>query len=181
MDKRIALLKKGDRKEQKKIYNDFSPKMFAVCRRYIFNEQDAEDVMINGFFKVFTKIEQFKYKGSFEGWMRRIMVTESLMFLRKNKKFTGVLEISQINEPAYQDNIIESLSAQEIFEYIDQLPIGYRTVFNLYCIEGFKHREIAEQLGVSINTSKSQLILARKKLRLIIEKNDKVNWKNGTK
>lgn len=144
--------------------------MFGVCRRYIKNEQDAEDVMINGFFKVFTKIEQFNEKGSFEGWIRRIMVNESLMFLRKyNMNLSIELNETQAVTEMDADSQIRE---EDILKLLDYLPIGYRTVFNLYVIEGFSHKEIAEQLGVSVNTSKSQLIKARKKLQQLILNDD---------
>jgi len=144
--------------------------MFGVCRRYIKNEQDAEDVMINGFFKVFTKIEQFKDNGSFEGWIRRIMVNESLMFLRKyNMNLSIELNETQAVTEMDADSRIRE---EDILKLLDYLPIGYRTVFNLYVIEGFSHKEIAEQLGVSVNTSKSQLIKARKKLQQLLLNED---------
>lgn len=144
--------------------------MFGVCRRYIKNEQDAEDVMINGFFKVFTKIEQFNDKGSFEGWIRRIMVNESLMFLRKYNMNLSI-EIHE-NQAVTEMEPDTAIREEDILKLLDLLPIGYRTVFNLYVIEGYAHKEIAEKLGVSINTSKSQLIKARKKLQQLILNDD---------
>ncbi len=141
--------------------------MLGVCRRYIRNEQDAEDVMINGFFKVFTKIEQYKETGSFEAWIRRIMVNESLMFLRKYNMNLSV-EINDVHIPT-QTSADAQIREQDILKLLDYLPVGYRTVFNLYVIEGFSHKEIAEKLGISINTSKSQLIKARKKLKQLID------------
>lgn len=163
-------MKQGDRKAQKELYESHAPIMFGVCRRYIKNEQDAEDVMINGFFKVFTKIEQFNEKGSFEGWIRRIMVNESLMFLRKyNMNLSIELNETQAVTEMDADSQIRE---EDILKLLDYLPVGYRTVFNLYVIEGFSHKEIAAQLGVSINTSKSQLIKARKKLQQLILNDD---------
>ncbi len=144
--------------------------MFGVCRRYIKNEQDAEDVMINGFFKVFTKIEQFNDKGSFEGWIRRIMVNESLMFLRKYNMNLSI-EIHE-NQAVTEMEPDTAIREEDILKLLDLLPIGYRTVFNLYVIEGYAHKEIAEKLGISINTSKSQLIKARKKLQQLILNDD---------
>lgn len=178
LEKQIRQLKKGDRKAQKRLYEEYSSRMFGLCRRYIRNEHDAEDVMIKGFFKIMTKIDQFKFDGSFEAWMRRIMITESLMFLRKNKKLVGTLEMTEVKDQFQDRDIFGQLRMQEIFAYINQLPDGYRTVLNLYCIEGYKHREIADLLNISINTSKSQLILARKKLMSIIQSSEKTAKRN---
>ena len=146
--------------------------MFGICRRYVRNEQDAEDVMVTGFFKIFTKIGQYSGQGSLEGWMKRIMVNESLMFLRKHNMNLSI----EVNETHVQTKLLpdSQLREQDIMSLLDYLPIGYRTVFNLYAIEGFKHQEIAEKLGISVNTSKSQLIKARKKLQSFI------NDENGT-
>jgi len=120
--------------------------------------------MVTGFFRIFQNLSKFRDQGSFEGWMGRIMVNESLMFLRRSYNFGITVEISPedlVEEPS----VMGELAGQDMKQSIDALPTGYRTVFNLYVIEGYKHREIAEMLGISINTSKSQLILAKKKLR----------------
>ena len=124
------------------------------------------------FCKIFKKIDSFSGKGSFEGWIRRIMVNEALMFLRKKYRFNEHADVTEIPVKAVEVSIEDELAAQDILKLLEQLPVGYRTVFNLYVIEGFKHREIAEQLGISINTSKSQLILAKKKLRMLITKSE---------
>lgn len=153
----------NDRKAQKELYGRYSNTMFGVCRRYIKSDMDAEDVMIQGFYKVFTKLSQFKREGSFEGWIRRIMVNESLMYLRK---FNMNLSIERVKEESSKEASAEDRMAEtEILALLDKLPSGYRTVFNLYAIEGYSHKEIAAQLGISVNTSKSQLIKARKKLQ----------------
>ncbi len=166
----IARCKSEDRQAQKLLYEKFSPKMFGVCRRYLKINEDAEDVLVEGFYKVFNKIDMYKGNGSFEGWIRRIMVNESLMFLRKRNNFNLSVEISNI-EVKSVINAQDELEAQDIMDLLGLLPTGYRTIFNLYVIEGYKHREIAEMLGISINTSKSQLILAKKKLRKLIRLN----------
>lgn len=171
----IAGLKKGDRKSQELLYKQHSPLLLSVCRRYVKNSADAEDVFIEGFYKILSKIKMYSGKGSFEGWMRRIMVNESLMHLRKNNNFSMTLELSNVDikyEVAY-DEIIDYQKLLKILEY---LPIGYKTVFNMYVIEGYKHREIAEKLSISINTSKSQLIQARKRLQEIIKKKHLYNF-----
>ena len=142
--------------------------MLGVCRQYIKDIHFAEDVMIDGFVKVFKNLRSFRFEGSFEGWIRRILVNESLMWLRKRHNFNISIESSNI-EIKTTITAQDKLQEQDILKLLDKLPIGYRTVFNLYVIEGYKHREIAEILGVSINTSKSQLILAKKRLKSMIE------------
>jgi RNA polymerase sigma-70 factor (ECF subfamily) len=120
-------------------------------------------------YKVFSQIERYTGLGSFEGWMRRIVVNEALMMLRKNHNLVFPGDDSKIAEREDAFSIEAELSAREILDLLDQLPNGYRTVFNLYVLEGFKHHEIAETLGISINTSKSQLILAKEKLRNLLK------------
>ena len=159
-----------NRKAQKMLYELHAPVMFGVCMRYVKNREDAEDVMIEGFFKVMTNIDQFRGAGSFQGWIRRIMVNESLMFLRKQHNFRMTVEVSNI-EIKSQVSVEDELSAQDIINLLDKLPTGYRTVFNLYVLEGYKHREIAEMLDISINTSKSQLILAKKRMQSLVKQN----------
>ncbi len=166
----IEACKRKDRKGQKLLYDRYSPKMFGVCKRYARSREDAEDVLLEGFFKVFKNIEQFKGAGSFEGWIRRIMVNESLMFLRKKHNFQLTVEVSNI-EIKTEVNAEQDLIAEDILNMLDKLPTGYRTVFNLYVLEGYKHREIADILGISINTSKSQLILAKKRMQAMLVKN----------
>ncbi len=162
---------KQDRKAQQMLYEQLSPRMLSVCKRYVKSTQNAEDVMVEAFFKVFTKIEQYGDKGSFEGWVRKIMVNESLMFLRKRKPTENAFEPRE-SDAQQTLNIQDDLEARDILKLLNQLPNGYRTIFNLYVIEGFKHREIAEKLSISINTSKSQLILAKKKMRELLVKNN---------
>ncbi len=170
----IERCKANDRLAQKALYERFSAKMFGVCRRYVKTVENTEEVLLMGFCKVFKKMDTFSDKGSFEGWIRRIMVNESLMFLRKNYRFNEHQDIDEVPVRAVQVTIEDELAAQDILQLLEQLPIGYRTVFNLYVIEGFKHREIAEQLGISINTSKSQLILAKKKLQEMIKRSQRM-------
>lgn len=179
MDERelIRRCKRNDAEAQRELYDTYGPKLFAVCRRYLKVVEDAEDAFSEAMFKILTKIGSFKGKGSFEGWMRRIVINEALMFLRKQHNFRLSVEIDNItlSEPS---KAISKLSAEEIMACILELPTGYRTVFNLYEIEGYKHREIAEILDISINTSKSQLILARKRLQEMIKKK-KILIQNG--
>ena len=161
--------KQDDSKAQRAFYDRFAPKMFGVCKRYIKGKEDAEDLLIEGLFKAIDKIHTYHGEGSFEGWVRRIMVNECLMFLRKKHPLKLSIEVHPTDAPT-KVSIEDDLAAQDILKLLDQLPIGYRTIFNLYVIEGYKHREIAEELGISINTSKSQLILAKKKLQILLEK-----------
>lgn len=164
----IEACKNEDRHAQKLLYDRMTPKMFGVCLRYCKNREDAEDVLVEGFFKVLTNLHQYSGSGSFEGWVRRIMVNESLMFLRKRHNFKLTVEVSNI-EIKTKVTVEDELMAADILALLDKLPTGYRTIFNLYVLEGYKHREIAELLGISINTSKSQLILAKKRLRSLLE------------
>ncbi|MFK7806446.1 MAG: RNA polymerase sigma factor [Saprospiraceae bacterium] len=166
----IEACRNGDRHAQKLLYERYAPKMNGVCMRYCKNREDAEDVLIEGFFKVLTHLHQFRGGGSFEGWIRRIMVNESLMFLRKRHNFKLTVEISNI-EIKSNVSVEDELMADDILALLEKLPTGYRTIFNLYVLEGYKHREIAELLGISINTSKSQLILAKKRLRALLKAN----------
>lgn len=166
----IAACKRRERKAQKLLFDRYSPKMYGVCKRYIKDHQEAEDVLVDGMFTVLTKIDKFRGEGSFEGWIRRIIVNQSLMFLRKRNELKFAQEIDNLKIPM-QVSVEDEMAAQDIIKLLDGLPTGYRTVFNLYVIEGFKHREIAEQLGISINTSKSQLILAKKRMRELMQRN----------
>ena len=166
----IAALKRGESRAYKVLYERFSGKMLAVCTRYCANRDDAEEVMLDGFMRVFEKIQQFRQDGSFEGWIRRVMVTESLMFLRKNKQWRQEIPIEDIQvEPDY-DWADTSLNENDLLRVINQLPDGYRTVFNLYAIEGYTHAEIADTLGISEGTSKSQLSRARLLLQANLKK-----------
>ena len=161
--------KNQSRQAEKALYDQFSRVMFGVCKRYCKNREDAEDVLINALFKAINNIHQYNGDGSFEGWVRRIVINESLMFLRKRQKITVEIEEYHFDTPK-GGNIEDELAAQDIIDLLEELPIGYRTVFNLYVLDGMKHREIAEALGISINTSKSQLILAKKRMQQLLAK-----------
>ena len=155
---------------QKALYDMYRGLLFGICRRYIGQSENAEDVFIEGFYKIFSKIGTFKNEGSFEGWMKRLMVNECLMYIRKHKKSHMTVELGDLQIDNEDLSALDNLQAADVLKMVNELPTGYKTVFNLYVIEGYKHREIAEHLGISINTSKSQLILAKKKLRQIAEK-----------
>lgn len=152
--------------------------MFSVCRRYVMQLQEAEDILVCGFTKVFQKLDQFKGKGSFEGWIRRIMVNEALTFIRRNKSMYLEVEIEKAGREPDLQKLSDQLEVEDLEKMIDRLPMGYKTVFNLYAIEGFSHKEIAEKLGISENTSKSQLSRARVHLqRLLLDAEQSVNDK----
>jgi len=140
--------------------------------------QEAEDILVCGFTKVFRKIDQFKGDGSFEGWIRRIMVNESLTYIRKNKSMFLEVEIEKAEREPDYTQMHNQLEVEDLQKIIDQLPTGYKTVFNLYAIEGFSHKEIAEKLGINENTSKSQLSRARVHLqKLLLQAEDVMNNK----
>ncbi len=168
----IGACKSQDRDAQKVLYNRYAPILLGICRRYVRQIEDAEDVLLESFYKIFSKIDQYEGKGSFEGWMKRICVNESLMFLRRRHNFNISLDSSHLEISEEDYAIEERLFEADIISLLDQLPTGYRTVFNLFVLEGLKHREIAETLGISINTSKSQLIQAKRKLSELLKKNN---------
>ena len=172
----IALALDNNRAAQQKIYNQFAPKMLGVCRQYSKDLQLAEDIMITAFMKVFVNLNKFEFNGSFEGWIRRIMVNESISYLRVHKKVQFVDDETFFEERF--NNIESQFSVQDIQHLIDHLPDGYRMVFNLYAIEGYKHHEIAALLNINEGTSKSQLSHARKILQNQINKLK--NFTNGT-
>lgn len=159
---------KNNREAQHVLFEMHAPKMLSVCRYYIKDLQQAEEAMLNGFFKVFTQMKTFKNEGSFEGWVRRIMVRESISYLRKQRSFEQLEEnINELGETENLEyNLVEAeLNVSDIQQIIDQLPEGYKAVFVMYAIEGYKHYEIAELLNISEGTSKSQLFKARKLLQ----------------
>jgi len=170
MNDLLPRLRAQDHAAQRWLYDRYSPLLFSVCRRYLQSREDAEEALVSGMFKIFSQIDSFGEQGSFEGWMRRIVANEALMMLRKTQLLTFPGDDSALNRDEPDTFSIEAdISAREILELLEKLPPGYRTVFNLYVLEGFKHHEIADMLGVSINTSKSQLILAKEKLRNLLK------------
>lgn len=177
--KLIAKSAEGDRRAQQQLFELFSPKMMSVCRKYMKTNERAEEVMIGAFFKVFTNLNTFKNQGSFEGWIRRIMVNECISALRKVKKFEFKETVVLENTVDYASQIETEFEVEEIQKLIDNLPQGYRTVFILYAIEGYKHSEISELLQISESTSKTQVFKARKLLKKAIEVQENRNY--GTK
>jgi RNA polymerase sigma factor (sigma-70 family) len=160
----IAGCKRSKNHYQQALYQQHHRKMFGVCLRYTDNRQDAEDVLQDGFIKVFKNIKSFKGKGSLEGWIRRIMVNTAIEHYRKRSRYFMV-EIDSAYELELPAEQLEALGRGEILDLVQALPAGYRTVFNLYAIEGYSHKEIAEMMGISVGTSKSQFSRAKALLR----------------
>jgi len=169
----IKKAKKQNREAQQEIFALFSPKMLGVCRQYVKDLHHAEDLMLTGFLKVFTKLHTFKNKGSFEGWIRRIMVNTCISYLRKKNPIQLTDEDFLFDGNATAN--LENTSVEDIQKLIDDLPDGYKIVFNLYAIEGYKHSEIAKELQISESTSKSQLFKARKWLQASYLKANKIS------
>lgn len=163
---------KNNREAQHLLFELHAPKMLSVCRYYIKDMQHAEEAMLNGFFKVFSHLKKFKNEGSFEGWVRRIMVRESISFLRQKKNVEFLVEAIEYKNN-YENNIKTDIEVAEIQQLIDALPDGYKMVFVMYAIEGYKHHEIANMLNITEGTSKSQLFKARKLLQVRIKKLNK--------
>jgi RNA polymerase sigma factor (sigma-70 family) len=161
LEQLIKGCQKSDPKAQRLLYQQFNRRMFAICKRYLSDPFEAEDAMINGFMKVYGHIRNFEGTGSFEGWMKRIMVNESLSMIRKKKTMHVELDQAELEGELSYDSLAAGLHADELMKLIEELPIGYRTVFNLYAIEGYQHKEIAEMLEIGEGTSKSQLSRAR--------------------
>jgi RNA polymerase sigma-70 factor (ECF subfamily) len=152
-----------DRNAQRKMYELFAPKMFAVCLRYSKNREEAEDILQDGFVQVFKSLRTFKFAGSFEGWIRKIMVYSALASFRAKSKMHAVINIEnpEIMEAGNREDVISLLGKKELMKLVQALPPMYRMVFNLYVFEGLKHREIAKELGVSEGTSKSNFFDAK--------------------
>lgn len=160
----------GDQLAQRMLFDKFASKMLGVCLRYAKNREQAEDVLQDGFVKVFTKLDHFKGGGSLEGWIRRIMVNTSLDQIRKNAKFQDNVPMDQMDYKIELNSFIEEgLMEEELLKLINSMPVGYKTVFNMFAIEGYSHKEIAEQLEISENTSKSQYSRARAYLQMKLE------------
>lgn len=152
---------KREKSAQKRLYEQYSSKMYGICYRYVKDSMQAEDILVTAFMKVFDKIDQFKQEGSFEGWIRRIVVNESLTHLRRNRSMYIETDLEQADYQPDYDQLSDHLEAEDLLNLIAELPSGYQIVFNMYAIDGYSHKEIAEHLGISENTSKSQLSRAR--------------------
>jgi RNA polymerase sigma-70 factor (ECF subfamily) len=172
-DQLIAECRQGNVKAQKYLYDMYATPMFRLCCRYIKHQPEAEDVLLQGFQKVFLHIGKVEYRHekSLEGWIKKIMVNECLMFLRRSNNFNLTSISDELAVPA-ETMTDSNLSAEDIYALVLELPTGYRTVFNLYVLEGYSHKEIALQLEISELTSRSQLSKAKAVLRELLTKNN---------
>ena len=163
----------NDAGAQRELYTRYSPKMLSVCYRFAHNREDAEDMLQEGFIKVFSQVHTFQNKGAFEGWIRRIIVHTCINHLKKNKKFNESVDIIYANGVQVREESVPSIvQAKQIVECIRLLPLGYRTVLNLYAIEGYSHKEISGMLDVEESTSRSQYTRAKQMLEdILIRKN----------
>lgn len=165
----VAACQAGKREAQKRVYELFAGKMLHICRRYAKDQAHAQDLMHDGFIKVFLNMDQFRAQASLETWITRIMINNCLSAIRKElrrgiKMRVEDLQVAAPNNPESLASDLPNLSAQEVFAVLNELPLGYRTVFSLYVLDDFSHREIAEELGISEGTSKSQLSKAKRML-----------------
>jgi RNA polymerase sigma-70 factor (ECF subfamily) len=162
--------RKGQRKSQELLYNMLSSRMLGVCMRYAKDSFEAEDMLQLGFVKLFSKIGGFRNEGSFEGWVRRIMVNTAIEVYRKNQRMLNIVDIDEVYDEPQTTFDMNGLEVRDLMKLIGELSTGYRLVFNMYVMEGFSHREIAEQLGITEGASKSQLSRARAILKAKIIK-----------
>jgi RNA polymerase sigma-70 factor (ECF subfamily) len=173
----ISACKDGNREAQKHLYDLYASKFFGICLRYMKDQRDGEEVLTNGFMKIFDNISKYRAEGSFEGWMKRIMVNECLGYIRKNRQMYLEVDIDEnkISEDYSWEDC--NLETQDLLAMIQNLPSGYRTIFNMYAIEGYSHKEISTKLDISEGTSKSQLSRARailkEKTELLVIQNQK--------
>jgi RNA polymerase sigma-70 factor (ECF subfamily) len=160
-------------KAQKALFDIYAPKLYVVCLRYLKDQMRAQDVLQDTFVKIFAHIGNYKSEGAFEGWLKRIAVNTCLDQLRKDKKLLTDVSLDDVSHKlAHQDYSAEKLMADDLLKLVQALPDGYRTVFNLFAIEGFSHQEIAQQLSISESTSKTQYLRARAYLKERIENID---------
>lgn len=169
----IEQAKEGDRRAQKAIYDALANKMYALCIRYMGDRETAEDVLQDGFVTLFAKLDTYTGDGSFEGWARKIFVNTALMSLRKNdvlKESDDLEDARSVTTEA--PSAVQDIGYKELCKMVSELPAGFRTVFNMYVVEGYSHQDIADALGISVNTSRSQLLRARAILQAkILERN----------
>lgn len=161
----------GNPAAQRELYEAFKVPLFRVCLRYAKDRSEAEDMLQDGFIKIFQDLKNYRGTGVFAGWMRKVMVNTALQHLRKQKKMFPSIDLQEVHDQFETDEDIHSdLNAKALTQLVQQLPAGYRAVFNLYVIEGYSHQEIAQQLGITTSTSKSQLFKAKASLRGLLEK-----------
>ena len=160
---------RGKRNCQDALYRSFSPKMFGICLRYANDYHSAEDILQEGFIKVFHNIDRFRKEGSFEGWMKRIFINTAIEYYRKSTNHNGHAELEKVDLKHIPETALENLAKQDLLKLVQRLSPGYRAVFNLYVIEGYSHKEIAALLEISEGTSKSQLARSRGLLRKMVK------------
>ncbi len=160
----------GDRRMQEELYRRFSPRMYAVCLRYAGSAEEAEDILQEGFIKVFKKMESYRGDGSFEGWIRRIFVNTAIEHFRRKRYLQPVTEKEENTLEGNYLSVLDELAERDILALVQQLSPGYRTVFNMYVVEGYTHKEIGDIMGISEGTSKSQLSRAKVILQEMVKK-----------
>jgi len=174
IERMLEKAKEGDRRAQKAIYDALAEKMFALCIRYMGDRETAEDVLQDGFVTLFTKLDTYTGDGAFEGWARKIFVNTALMSLRKNDVLKESEDVDSARSMTSETpSAVQDLGYKELCRMIAELPAGFRTVFNLYVVEGYSHQDIAEELGISVTTSRSQLLRARAILQAKIKEREK--------
>lgn len=165
----IEQCKKGKARYQKLLYDKFACKVYPVCYRYAKNKEDANDILQETFMRVFDKLDTFQDKGSFEGWIRKIAVNTSIRHYQNSLRKIDQYDSEYVPELSSDETILSEMNAEDILKKISQLPTGFRVVFNMYAIEGYSHKEIGEQLGISESSSRSQLARARQSLMQAIQ------------
>ena len=162
----------GRPNSQKLLYDYFAPKMFGICLRYASDYHQAADILQEGFIKVFNNLHRFRREGSFEGWMKRIFINTSIEYYRKASNQHTLPLADESLSVKYNGKAISNLRHQDLLKVVQSLPPGYRTVFNLYVVEGYSHKEIGKMLDINEGTSKSQLARARNLLRILLEQQE---------
>lgn len=161
----ISLCLKGDRNSSKILFDQYSRKMMALCYRFARDRNEAEDILQEGFVRVFAKLDLYSGEGSFEAWMRRVIINTALKYRQKHITRHNFSDLDHVHVFDNAPTVLDSMSQEEILNLVQELPSGYKTVFNLYVIEGYSHKEIAESMGIGESTSRSQLVKARAMLK----------------
>jgi RNA polymerase sigma-70 factor (ECF subfamily) len=176
----VEKCKKNNRNAQKELYDVYAPVLFGICLRYSKSTHEAEDILQEGFIKILTKIKYFRGVGSFEGWMKKVIVNTAISHFHKNKKYNETHDIERIKDSDINRENFDNheFTQEELLGVINKMPEGYKVIFNLYAIEGFKHKEIAEMLNITESTSKSQYSRAKDKIRQELEIISKIKMQN---
>lgn len=159
----------GDSKSQELLYRKYSPVLYAICMRYSGNEDEAKDMLQDAFIKIFQNMDHFRFEGSFEGWIKRVTTFNCLDYFKKASNKVQMVDIEEVYNISVDESASQNIESKQLYNALQKLPSGYRTVFNLFALEGFGHSEIAEMMGISENTSKSQLFKARKMLQGMLQ------------